>query len=67
MSDPGFGKRMTHVLYGKDYRDNRKPLSGIRWDGQVNPLTLLYETAIIVLLWTYTLSQLLKAKLQAIG
>ena len=35
------------------------------WRG--NPLTLLYETAIIVLLWTYTLLQLLKAKLQAMG
>ena len=41
---------MTHVLYGKDYRDDKKFLSSIPWDGQGDLLTLLYETAIIVLL-----------------
>ena len=44
------GEGMTHVLYGKDYRGNKKSLSSIPWDGQEDLLTLLCETAIIALL-----------------
>jgi hypothetical protein len=58
---------MTHVLDGEDYRYSRRSMSPIRSDRQVSSLTLLYDTAIIVLLWTCTLLEPLTLKLQATG